>query len=296
MADRLTNDEIADVFDHVGAILRHQQADPYRVRAWEQGADFVRTFDQPLVDVLDQGGRQALIDLPYIGRSLAAAIDELAHTGRLAMLERMRGRVSPADLFTTIPGIGDELAHAIHDHLGVETLEELEAAAHDGRLVDVPGIGHRRAGAIRDHLDVHLSRARRRRARPARPHATGIERPPIQLLMALDAEYRQQADAGTLPTVAPHRFNPDNEAWLPVLHKSADGWHFTAMYSNTARAHELDRTQDWVVVYYEHDGHEDQCTIVTEYRGPHAGKRVVRGREAESAAWHRARQPEASPE
>ena len=54
------------------------------------------------------------------------------------------------------------------------------------------------------------------------------------------------------------------------------------MFSNTARAHQLGRTGDWVVVYAARDGHEDQCTVVTEYQGPRAGRRVVRGREEET--------------
>jgi putative hydrolase len=67
-----------------------------------------------------------------------------------------------------------------------------------------------------------------------------------------------------------------------VLHTERAGWHFTALYSNTARAHELDRTRDWVVVYYyDDDHHEGQHTLVTETWGPLAGLRVVRGREAE---------------
>ena len=59
------------------------------------------------------------------------------------------------------------------------------------------------------------------------------------------------------------------------------------MYSNTARAHELGKTDDWVVIYYEQDGEEDQCTVVTETRGPLAGRRVVRGREQECREYYR---------
>ena len=66
-----------------------------------------------------------------------------------------------------------------------------------------------------------------------------------------------------------------------------DDWQFTALYSNTARAHELDRTRDWVVLYsYDGHLHEGQHTIVTESRGPLAGKRVVRGREAECMRYY----------
>ena len=72
-------------------------------------------------------------------------------------------------------------------------------------------------------------------------------------------------------------------AWLPVLHVEKEGWYFTALFSNTARAHELGKTRDWVVIYYERDGEEDQCTVVTERSGALRGRRVVRGREDECA-------------
>jgi putative hydrolase len=85
-----------------------------------------------------------------------------------------------------------------------------------------------------------------------------------------------------LPKIAPRRFNPSGEAWLPILHTERGEWHFTALFSNTARAHELGRNRDWVVIYFHEDsGPEGQRTVVTETRGPAAGQRVVRGREAE---------------
>jgi hypothetical protein len=88
---------------------------------------------------------------------------------------------------------------------------------------------------------------------------------------------------GSCAPSCPRRFNPRGESWLPVLHTERDGWSFTALYSNTARAHELGRTRDWVVIYWERDGQEDQCTVVTEYAGALAGQRVVRGWEHECA-------------
>jgi hypothetical protein len=72
------------------------------------------------------------------------------------------------------------------------------------------------------------------------------------------------------------------EAWLPILHAQHGTWHFTALYSNTGRAHELGRTRDWVVIYYYDGDHvEGQCTVVTETQGVLKGRRVVRGREVE---------------
>ena len=81
--------------------------------------------------------------------------------------------------------------------------------------------------------------------------------------------------------------NPHNSAWLPLLHTERAPWHFTALYSNTARAHKLDRVRDWVVIYsYDGDHVEHQRTVVTEIRGLLAGSRVVRGREEECRAWY----------
>jgi DNA polymerase/3'-5' exonuclease PolX len=280
---RVGNEEIADLLERVADLLEAQHADGYRVRAYRNASQTCRTLERPLWEISEQGGRKALVALPTIGKSLAAAIEEYLHTGRLGLLDRLEGQVSPEDLFTTLPGVGDELAHRIHDELHVETLEELEEAAHDGRLAGVTGIGVRRAHAIRDELAAVLSRSVRRRARRirARERAEEADHPSVAAILEVDAEYRDKAAAGKLRRIAPRRFNPSGEAWLPVLHAAHEGWQFTALFSNTARAHRLNMTHDWVVVIYERDGHEGQCTVVTEHRGPRAGTRVVRGRESE---------------
>jgi EAL domain-containing protein (putative c-di-GMP-specific phosphodiesterase class I) len=71
---------------------------------------------------------------------------------------------------------------------------------------------------------------------------------------------------------SPKHFNRAGVAWLLVLHASRDGWQFTVLFSNTQRAHELEKTSDWVVVYFHTDAEpEAQCTIVPETRGPLEG-------------------------
>jgi hypothetical protein len=289
-----SNDEIADALERLADLLEAQDANPFRVRAYRRAAATVRASPERLAERVSRGGRPSLEGLPGIGKTLASQIEELVHTGRLAFLERLEGQVSPEDLFTTLSGIGEELATRIHRELGVETLEELELAAHDGRLAALPGFGDRRVRAVRDALATILSRSTRRRARERRlretpaPGATpgplaASERPTVATILAVDEEYRGRTAAGELRTIAPRRFNPEGRSWLPVLHAEKEGWHFTALFSNTARAHELGKTRDWVVIYYERDGDEDQCTVVTERSGALRGRRVVRGREDECA-------------
>jgi hypothetical protein len=288
-AARVRNEDVADVLERVADLLEAQGENPYRVRAYRAGARTLRTCEARVAEILEREGLAGVDRLPNIGKSLAAAIAEVVHTGRLGMLERLEGQVSPEDLFTTVPGIGEELARRVHAELHLETLEELELASHDGRLARVPGFGERRVRAVREALAGMLGRSTRRRARLLGAHGTGAHaarpaRPSIETLLAVDADYRRRATAGELRTITPRRFNPGQRAWLPVLHGEREGWAFTALFSNTARAHELGTTQDWVILYYERDGDEDQCTVVTERHGPLAGQRVVRGREAECAA------------
>jgi hypothetical protein len=283
------NERIAQWLRQMAELLHAQYANPFRVGAYRRAADTVERLQVSVRDVLADRGRDGLDELPGIGRGIASVIAEILLTGRWAQLDRLRGSLEPTALFQTVPGVGPELAERIHDALGVETLEALEVASHDGRLDSVPGVGPRRAAAIRAELADILGRSGLVRRTILSDAAHGGPEPAAAVFLDVDREYRDKAQAGALPTIAPRRFNPGGEAWLPVLHAHRDPWHFTALFSNTARAHELGRTRDWVVIYFHDDDHvERQRTVVTETRGPLLGRRVVRGREAECRAWYEA--------
>ena len=284
-----SNDDVAHVLERVAELLAAQGADRYRVRAYRDAANRVREADVSIAKIAVTEPLSALERLPGIGVSIGMSIREYAASGRLGILERLEGQVSPEDLFASVPGIGEELAHRIHAQLGVETLEELELAAHNGQLERVPGFGPRRTEAIRDILAGLLSWSSRQRSRLVNVRQGVTERPPterpgVDTLLQVDGEYVAKATAGELHMIAPRRFNPEHRAWLPILHTELDGWTFTALFSNTARAHELGTTDDWVIIYYERDGDEGQSTVVTERRGALVGRRVVRGRESECRA------------
>ena len=280
------NARCADRLREAADLLHSQGANPFRVAAYRKAAATVLELPEDLQAIIDREGLPGLEALPNVGRGIAAALLEMTRTGRWTQLERLRGSADPVQLLTAVPGLGHRLAERIHEELHVDTLEALELAAHDGRLESVPGVGPRRAAAIRASLQAMLSRSRPHRTVPA----TGkTEEPPVAMLLEVDREYRQRAADGDLPTIAPRRFNPSGEAWLPVLHTTHEPWHFTALFSNTAQAHQLGRTRDWVVLYFYDDEHaEGQHTVVTETHGALVGRRVVRGREAECRAHYAA--------
>jgi putative hydrolase len=270
------NRTIADRLSEAADLLEQQAANPFRVQAYRGAADTLSNLRDDVAELATTGGRDALAELPGVGSGISAAILEMLRHGRWSFLDRLRGSLDPVRVFQSVPGIGPKLASQIHDELDVDTLEALEVAAHDGRLELVKGIGVARAEMIRSTLESML-RPVRDRKRP-----TGSGEPAIDTILEVDREYREKATAGSLRTIAPRRFNPEGKAWLPVLHTERGRWVFTALYSNSARAHELGRTRDWVVVYYYDDNHlEGQHTVVTERGGPMTSRRVVRGREAE---------------
>jgi hypothetical protein len=200
----------------------------------------------------------------------------MVRLGYFPMLERLRGEADPVRVLESVPGIGPRLAARLHDEMGLSTLEDLEAAAHDGRLEQIAGFGPKRLAGIRDVLAHRLARVRP-------PSTATPDRPPVEELLDVDREYRESAAAGRLPRIAPRRFNPQKREWLPILHATRGDCHYTVLFSNTARAHRLGKIDDWVVIYSDHGAADGQWTVVTASSGPLRGRRLVRGRENECA-------------
>jgi hypothetical protein len=280
-----SNDKIAELLDQIAELLEQQNDNPYRVQAFRHGATTVRETPKPLTEMVEQGGGEALTELEGIGQGLASLILEFISTGRSSYLQQVQARQRPEEVFQQLPGIGPKTAQRIAFELDVSSLEELEQAAHDGRLERLQGFGPKRVAAVQHSLAAILGESTRRRKGGNGKHDQA--QPDVALLLEVDATYRRQAEADELPRLTPRRFNPQREAWLPVLRTEREGWAMTVLFSNTAQAHELNKTHDWVVIYYQKEGPEAQCTVVTETSGRLKGKRVIRGREGECAAFYK---------
>ncbi|MHC4211126.1 MAG: helix-hairpin-helix domain-containing protein [Planctomycetota bacterium] len=284
----LGNDQVALRLEEVADLLQAQDANPFRVRAYRSAAETVRGLPRAAHEILEAEGPEGLERLAGIGESLARSIEQLVRSGRLGLLDRLRG-TGVEDILATVPGIGRRLAGRIHDELAIDSLAELQSAAYDGRLQRVEGLGRRRIQMIRESLAGRLRRG-------PRPEGPRREEPrgdvPVSELLDVDREYRRKAAAGGLARIAPRKFNPTGAAWLPVLHTQREGRHYTALFSNTARAHELGATSDWVVIERDDDRGRGQWTVVTARMGAVAGRRVVRGRERECKELYDARGPE----
>jgi hypothetical protein len=252
--------------------LEAQEANLYRARAYRRAAETILLLDRPAAQVVAERGRDGLEELPGIGSHLSYTIAGLVADGEFRTVRGEGANIDAERLFASLPGVGPRLARRIHAELGLETLEQLEQAAHDGRLSGLD-VGPKRLRGIRDALDARLRRQRL--------PAPDQREPSVAELLAIDREYRDRSDGGALPTVAPRRFNPEQDPWLPVFETQRGGWHYRALFLNTALAHRLGQTRDWVVVSFHDGASAGQRTAVTETRGELEGLRVVRGRERE---------------
>ncbi len=260
--------------DHAN-YLESQEMNVHRVRAYRRAADTVSSLLRPLSEVVEKEGRAGLESLPGIGSHLSFTLEGLVRDGEFRTLRPADAHADPERLLLSLPGVGPRLARQLHEELHITTLEELEIAAHDGRLSWL-GVGPKRLRGIIDSLAGRLGR--RRNSEPRGPE------PSVADLLAVDGEYRRRATAHQLPTLAPRRFNADHEPWLPIYTTDRGEWFYRALFSNTALAHRMNMTHDWVVIFFDNGTTAGQRTVVTETRGPLRGQRVVRGREPECEA------------
>lgn len=278
------NELIASRLDEVAQLLAEQGANPFRVGAYRNAAQSLRALRQPVEQILKEEGPDGLMQVPGVGRSIAAAIARFQRSGKIPLLEQLRGEHAPGRVFTTVAGVGPKLAALIHEELGLDSLAELQAAAWDGRLAALPGMGAKRVQAIREALAGRYAQAERQS--PRDDAIARVEEPPVSELLEIDRSYRHLVEQDRLPRIAPRRFNPQGEAWLPIMHTQRGDRHYTAMFSNTARAHEFGKTHDWVVIFRDDDADDGQWTVITSAFGKLQGKRIVRGREAECAEYY----------
>ncbi|MDI3291928.1 helix-hairpin-helix domain-containing protein [Polyangium sp. 15x6] len=157
----MDNETIGSTLDQVADLLEIEGASVFRVRAYRGAARTVSALASP-VSTLPEKGPGSLEELPGIGKDLAGKIRELAETGELALLHELKSR-TPESLIhlLELPGLGPKRAKAIHEGLGIDTIEELEKAAREGRLRALKGVGPKLEAQILEGIAARAARGKR---------------------------------------------------------------------------------------------------------------------------------------
>ncbi|HET7678270.1 MAG TPA: DNA polymerase/3'-5' exonuclease PolX [Candidatus Limnocylindrales bacterium] len=146
----LTNLELARAFIEIGDLLELKGENRFKVQAYRRAAEEIAHSSVSLAEAYRAGRPPRL---PGVGAAIAEKLHELAATGRLAFLERLRAEM-PASLveLLALPGVGPSTARELHRRLGVRTLADLEEAVRSGALRSLPGIGERTEERVRAGL------------------------------------------------------------------------------------------------------------------------------------------------
>lgn len=163
----MTNNDVAEILIEIGTLLELKGENPFKTRAYQNGARTIEGLSEPLEKLVAEG---RLEGLKGIGEALQQKITELVTTGKLRYFEELKASVPPGLVaMLGIPGLGPKKVKALNDRLGVTTVDELEAACQAGRVAGFDGFGektqqkildgiaHSRTYASKHHLSAALA-------------------------------------------------------------------------------------------------------------------------------------------
>ncbi len=147
----MNNKELADTFTLIANLLEIKGEVIYKTLAYRKAAESLSTLGRAAKEYWKEG---KLEDIPGVGKAISEKIDELLRTGQLEFLENLKKEV-PVGLaeWLQIPGLGPKKAGMIWKELGITSMEELAAAAKEGKLRDLPGMGAKSEAQITAGLE-----------------------------------------------------------------------------------------------------------------------------------------------
>ena len=182
----MTKDQVASALREIGTILELQGENPFKCRAYLNGA---RTLETSATDLTELVRTNRLGELPGIGDALREKITTLITTGKLPYLEELRSSI-PAGLLPLLdlPGLGPKKLRALRDKLKIESLEALTQACQDGRLAALEGFGEKTATNLLEAIDRHANYKKLHRLGTALPAARTLLEHLKQSQLVLHAE------------------------------------------------------------------------------------------------------------
>lgn len=169
---RLTNRDIAEVFENIADLLEIKGESVFRVLAYREGAQTIRDLPRDLSAIHAEG---KLTELPNIGATLAEKIEELLTTGELNFYTRLMAEI-PLSLveMLRVNGVGPKKAKRFWQELNIITLTDLETAAREGKLRGLSGMGAKSEQKIIDGIEALKRRTDRVSIGVALPLAQNI--------------------------------------------------------------------------------------------------------------------------
>ena len=154
---RMQKGEIADILKEIGIFLELKGENPFKTRAYQNGARTLENLSETLEILIEE---KRLSKIKGIGSALAEKITELATTGNLAYYDKLKASI-PEGLISmlNIPGLGPKKVKVVHEKLGIDTIQALEAACKDNKLAELPGFGAKTETKILEGIEFRRNYA-----------------------------------------------------------------------------------------------------------------------------------------
>lgn len=149
----MENDSVAEILKEIGVYLELKGENPFKTRAYVNAARAIEEVVEPL-EFLVRDDR--LGEIKGLGKALQEKVTTLVTEGSLPYYEELKASL-PAGLIDmlTIPGMGPKKVKAVHDELGLDSIEALEAACRDGSLEKLSGFGAKTAERLLEGIAFH---------------------------------------------------------------------------------------------------------------------------------------------
>ncbi len=156
----MNNRQMADTFEAVANLMEIKGEAIYRILAYRRAAETMRGLGQDIRSIWEVGELEAI---PGVGKAIAAKIEEMIETDRLAFYETLATEIPPGLLeVLKVEGVGPKKAAQFWKDGGITSLEELEVAAREGNLRLLAGMGPKSEQKILQGIEALKSRVTER--------------------------------------------------------------------------------------------------------------------------------------
>ncbi|HIA24994.1 MAG: hypothetical protein CXX81_03690 [Methanobacteriota archaeon] len=152
--------QVATVLEQVATLLKLTDANPFRIRAYENGSRTIASLEQDLWELSTSG---KMTEVKGIGKGIASLIGEALGDGTWGDLQKLYDD-TPAGMIEmlAIPGLGPKRIKQLHDELSIDSIAELSTVCNEGAVEKLAGFGAKSQQKILDGIDL-LARFQGRR-------------------------------------------------------------------------------------------------------------------------------------
>lgn len=202
----MKNEVIASHFELLADLLEIQGANPFRIRAYRNGARTISSTSESMDDMVRSD--RDLTEMTGIGKDLARQIVEIVTTGRHASLEELKTKIPNGVLdMLRIQGVGPKKVSVFFNELGLKSLAELKAACEGGRLRELKGFGKKTEESILQNIDLAATQGERVSIADARTAVEAIvedlkQLPEVEQVAVAGSCRRRRETCGDLDVLA----------------------------------------------------------------------------------------------